>query len=121
MPIDAREFRDKIRTSLLDIADFVDTAEFQQLLVDLWETPPEERPEFVRNVILDEGEMEKRGIEVPEDIVVQRSAFGDNRPTLFCVTKKLGYGQRKVTVTFDNEPAPPGLEDFAARSSATIE
>jgi hypothetical protein len=107
-PPSAEALKDEVKLSLLDIADFVETEEFQQLLVELWETPQDERPSFVRNVILNDVELAKRGVKVPEGMVLQRSAFSDDRPTLFCVCKKLSYGQRKVTITFDNEP---GVEE----------
>jgi hypothetical protein len=48
---------------------------------------------------------------VPHDIIFQRSAFSDNRPSLFCMTKYLpdGIGWKKVTITFDNPDGEPAL------------
>jgi hypothetical protein len=40
---------------------------------------------------------------------IQRSQFGDGRPTIFCVTKLMSDGVRKVTYTFDNESLPAGV------------
>lgn len=103
MTLNAQELRTEVETSIMEIARFVETEEFQDLLVELWHTPREERQDFVKNVILNEEEREKRGIEVPPRMVIQRSAFGDQRPTLFCVSKMLSDGKRKTTITFDNE------------------
>lgn len=107
MTTDSRELKAwqlKVETeeSVLEIARFVNAEEFQSLLGELWDTPPEERREFVQCVVLNEEELADRGINVPEDMVIQRSAFADQRPTLFCVSKKLSNEDTKVTVTFDN-------------------
>ncbi len=56
----------------------------------------------MRNVVINKDELVARGISVPEGMTVQRSAFADGRPTLFCVTKYLPDRMRKVTITFDN-------------------
>jgi hypothetical protein len=68
-----------------------------------------ERDDFVLAVLLDLEQQEIRGFRPPGDIVIQRSAFGDRRPTLFCLSKPLPPGMPmgwyKVTITFDNEPA----------------
>jgi hypothetical protein len=47
----------------------------------------------------------KRGVERPPDLLIQRSAFGDRRPTLFCVKKWLPPDMfwENVNITFDNE------------------
>lgn len=102
MAINPQALRDEVEASVLEIGKFVETDEFQELLTDLWNTPREERSDFVRDVVLDDAELERRGIDVPEGMIIQRSAFEDGRPTLFCVSKYLSDGKRKVTITFDN-------------------
>jgi hypothetical protein len=82
------------------------TDAFQRLLGELYELPPSERPHFVTAVILRQEEREARGVFLPDDILVLRSAFGDRRPTLFCLKRYLSrdlhrYWQN-VNLTFDN-------------------
>ena len=91
---------------------------FQRLLSELYSRPPAERPAFVVDVILNPVERQKRGITVPDDILVLRSAFGDRRPTLFCLKKYLcvelhRYWQN-VNITFDN----PATEDAVPLDTA---
>lgn len=69
--------------------------------------PPQDRPRFVRDIFLDAEERRNRGIVDPPDVLVQTSAFGDRRPTLFVVKKFLPerfHGAwENVNLTFDNE------------------
>jgi hypothetical protein len=101
-----------IQASLSEIAEFTKSPTFQAMLNEMWAIPPEKRPEFVLNVILSPAEREKRSIVTPQGMVIQRSAFADGRPTLFCVTKRLPPGApwHKVTFTFDNPPNPSSPE-----------
>jgi|GEM_PF-5591805 len=102
--IDAQEFGHHISRALGDITEFVTTPEFTALMREFSRVAGDERNDFVRRVIINPDELARRGIRVPEDLIVQRSAFEDNRPTLFCVTKylpQMGMAKKKVTVTFD--------------------
>jgi hypothetical protein len=102
--IDATDFGQAISSALDDIAEFVSTPEFTGLMQEFSRVPSERRNHFVRRVIINPDELARRGIRVPDDMTVQRSAFEDGRPTLFCVTKYLpqfGAAKKKVTVTFD--------------------
>jgi hypothetical protein len=93
-----------VQEGLDDIAEFIDTPGFQGVLAEFAAVPGELRERFIRGVLINPEELRRRGVEVPEDIIVQRSAFEDNRPTLFCVVKYLpevGKERKKVTVTFD--------------------
>jgi hypothetical protein len=105
--IDPRWLGEQVRSATTDIAYFVNTEEFQSLLAELYSKPVSERHDFVRNVIINKDELATRGISVPDGMTVQRSAFADGRPTLFCVTKYLPGGKRKVTITFDNPEGGP--------------
>lgn len=93
-----------VRSALEEVREFIVTQPFHSMLDELWSLPPSERPAFVDRVILNRRERERRGVHVPADLVIQRSTFGDARPTLFCVTKKLPREAlwHKVTFTFDN-------------------
>jgi len=99
------EIGNAIRMGMSRIADFVTTEKFQNLLAEMSELPPTSRPEFVLDVVLNQQELESRGVVVPHDMMIQRSTFHDGRPTLFCVSAltALAYPWRKVTYTFDND------------------
>jgi hypothetical protein len=89
------------------LIDFVTTPEFKRMMKELGELQSHERPGFVASILLDNEELAKRGVYIPEGILIQRSAFGDRRPTLFCVKKYLPpeYSDvwQNVNLTFDNE------------------
>lgn len=89
--------------ALSEISAFVETDEVQALVAEMRSLPPSERPNWVSRVALDPNALAERGVVVPEGKIVQRSTFGDNRPTLFCITKPLPSGKEKVTFTFDND------------------
>lgn len=91
--------------AVLEIGKFVNTAEFQAVLEELYAKPHDERDEYVRRVLLDPGQLAARSIAVPEGMRIQRSRFHDGRPTIFCISKMVGHDLRKVTITFDAEPA----------------
>jgi len=71
------------------------------------ELGPSRRPLFVVDVLLNDDELARRGVRVPEGVLIQRSAFGDRRPTLFAVKKFLPSNFRdvweNVNLTFDNK------------------
>lgn len=98
--------RVEARAGLEAIRDFITRDEFIRVLGELYDHAPEDRDAFVRTVLLDPTALRRRGIEVPDGIKLQRSQFGDHRPTIFCVTKLMSDGVRKVTYTFDNESVP---------------
>lgn len=104
-PLSQEMVRQEAKQGLLEVRDFVTGDEFVAMLQELYALPVQERDEFVRGTILDEDELEDRGIHVPEGLKIQRSRFGDGRPTLFCVAKLLSDGVRKVTYTFDSDAA----------------
>ena len=97
------------RAGLEAIRDCITSDEFIRVLGELYDHAPEERDVFVRSVLLDPDELRRRGVTVPDGITVQRSQFGDQRPTIFCVTKLMSDGVRKVTYTFDNESIPTAV------------
>ena len=94
------------REGLEEIRDFITTDQFVSLLVELYDLAPEDRDSYVREILLDADELRKRGVHTPAGMKIQRSQFGDHRPTIFCVTKLMSDGVRKVTYTFDNETIP---------------
>ena len=88
--------------SLEAIGHYTSTPAFQRMYAELRTMSSAEQVSFVRNVLLDPDELEKRGLTPPEGIVLQRSEFGDQRFTAFCVAKTLPEGAHwhRVTVTF---------------------
>jgi hypothetical protein len=86
---------------------FVTTPQFKAIHQELYSLPSEDRPRFVQTVILQPTELAKRGIIVPKGILIQTSAFGDRRPTLFAVKiflpEKFHKAWENVNITFDNE------------------
>ena len=94
-----------IREGIEEIRDFIVTPQFISLLGDLYERSHEERPKFVLDVVLSPEERARRGIAVPDGLVIQRSTFADGRPTLFCVSKIVPQAEPwdKVTITFDSD------------------
>lgn len=102
--IDGQQLANNIQAALDDISTFIATPAFQKVLVEFSATPTARRGHFVRSVLINREELARRGVQVPEDLTIQRSAFEDDRPTLFCITKYLpdmGAARKKVTVTFD--------------------
>jgi hypothetical protein len=96
-----------MRETYDQLIDFVTTLEFQSVMREIGELEPNQRPLFVHEVLLDDEQLDQRGIHPPDGVLILRSAFGDRRPTLFCVKKFLPPEFRdvweNVNLTFDNE------------------
>ena len=96
-----------MRKTYDELIDFVLQPNFKKLVDELYALPPEQRPNFVQNQILNEKVLAERQINVPEGILIQRSAFGDRRPTLFVVKKYLPKGfdfaWENLNLTFDQD------------------
>lgn len=102
--IDGQQLAKNIGAALDDVSAFIATPAFRKVLAEFSATPTPLRGHFVRSVLINTEELARRGVQVPEDMTIQRSAFEDDRPTLFCITKYLpdmGAAKKKVTVTFD--------------------
>lgn len=124
-----------------DLIAFITTPAFRALHAELMSLPPQARPKFVMDVIMSPDELAARGVSVPEGILIQTSAFGDRRPTLFAVKKFLPEKYHKawenVNWTFSNEyadeevsrepesswrpPLPVSLQNEAIASGIDIE
>ncbi|MFK3671438.1 hypothetical protein ACI2IX_14825 [Leifsonia aquatica] len=105
-PLTREAVQHEAREGLEQIRDFITTDSFISVLGELYDLAPENRDGFVREVLLDDEQLTIRGIVPPEGIKIQRSQFGDHRPTIFCVTKLLSDDVRKVTYTFDSDTVP---------------
>lgn len=89
---------------LEEIGEFTESEEFKNLVNELKSLPDRNaKYDFVRNVVINKNEQEKRGIFLPEGMFIQRSYFSDDRPTLFCIVKYLKDGKRKMTITYDDD------------------
>jgi len=101
------ELKDVMRIHYDKIIDFITSESFKQVLYELSAMSHLTRPQFVHDVLLNDKELQKRGINVPPGILIQRSAFGDRRPTLFAVKhflpKKYANVWQNVNITFDNK------------------
>jgi hypothetical protein len=106
---DPEELASAMREAYGKLIDFVNTPAFLEAYRELMDTPVRERPKFVANVFFQPSELDKRGIEVPEGILIQTSAFGDRRPTLFVIKKllppKFNLAWGNVNLTISNEYA----------------
>lgn len=100
------EIRAALSTAYDELIDFAATDAFQTLLAEMYSLPPNERPYFVNAVVLNGQAMRDRGIVPPPGILVQRSSFGDRRPTLFCIKKfipeEVQSHWQNANITFDN-------------------
>jgi hypothetical protein len=109
--VDSDTLAAHVCAGLRELQEFASSAQFQGLLDELYALPTPERAKFVIDVILNPPELEKRQIVVPPNIKLQRSAFRDDRPTLFCMVLYIPDGLQwsKVTITYDNPSGPPAI------------
>lgn len=100
------ELASAMRETYNDLIDFVTTPAFKAIMTEFGGLNSTDRPAFVLSVLLNKEELARRGVNVPEGVLIQRSAFGDRRPTLFCVKKflpeKYSDVWQNVNLTFDN-------------------
>lgn len=103
---DQTELAAAMRTTYDELIDFVTTPEFKELMKEFDLLGNQHRQAFIVSVLLNREELARRGVRVPDGILIQRSAFGDRRPTLFCVKKflpaKYSDVWQNVNITFDN-------------------
>jgi hypothetical protein len=130
-----------MRKTYDEIIGFITTPAFKNFHAELTSLPPKDRPAFVASVILQPEERANRGIVVPDGILIQTSAFGDRRPTLFAVKKflplKYHGAWENVNWTFGNEyegkkvsrapkhtwrpPLPVALQNAVIAANADLE
>jgi hypothetical protein len=107
LDFDQNELTAVMREAYGEIIGFLMTDSFRTVHRELMSLPPNLRPAFVTRVLLDPDELARRGVVVPEGILIQTSAFGDRRPTLFAVKKflpeKYHGAWENVNWTFNNE------------------
>ncbi|MDA9795083.1 hypothetical protein N9C22_02340 [Paracoccaceae bacterium] len=96
-----------MRNACNSLIDFITTDAFKTLMEDLGALHPRHRPKFVFDVLLSDDALAARSIKRPKNILIQRSAFGDRRPTIFVVKRffpeEFSNGWQNVNITFDNQ------------------
>ncbi|SFV37031.1 hypothetical protein [Hyphomicrobium facile] len=89
-----------------ELIEFATTPAFQSMYFELMSLPTKDRFAFVLDVVLSPEERRRRGVEPPDGILIQTSAFGDRRPTLFVIKKFLPQryhtAWENLNITFDN-------------------
>lgn len=103
---DREELMAAMRKTYDEIINFVATDAFHEVMTEMGALRPEDRPKFVFDVLLSDDALAERGVTRPEGLMIQRSAFGDRRPTLFVCKKWLPEKYKNVwqnvNITFDN-------------------
>lgn len=86
------------------IARYTSSEPFRRMYDAMGGMSFEAKTRFVRTVLLNPDELERRGLTPPPGVRIQRSEFGDRRPTVFCVTQALPEGAqwKRMTITFDH-------------------
>lgn len=96
-----------MREAYDDIIAFVTTSSFVAFYEEMMSLDQTERPGLISRVLFQPDELRRRGILVPDGILIQTSAFGDRRPTLFAVKKmmpeKYSMVWENMNLTFNNE------------------
>lgn len=94
------------------IAQYTSSERFRQMYDAMADMTYEAKTHFVRTVLLNPRELERRGLTPPPGVRIQRSEFGDRRPTVFCVTQALPEGAqwKRMTITFDHGEGFPSQE-----------
>jgi hypothetical protein len=107
LDFDRGELSSVMKNNYEDIIEFIAQPVFQSLFIEMMNLQPNERPSFVNEVWLNSDELKKRGLDIPAGILIQTSAFGDRRPTLFVVKKFLPEKYHRVwenvNWTFNND------------------
>lgn len=89
------------------IIEFITQPGFQKLFAEMMDVLPSDRPKFVTDIWLNKKALEDEGLVTPPGILIQTSAFGDRRPTLFVVKKylpeKYHRAWENVNWTFNND------------------
>lgn len=94
------------------IAEYTSSEPFRRMYDGMADMSFEAKARFVRTVLLNPAELERRGLTPPPGVRIQRSEFGDRRPTVFCVTQALPEGAqwKRMTITFDHGDSFPSKE-----------
>jgi hypothetical protein len=107
LPFEPAELKQAMRAAYDDIIAFVTAAPFATFYAELMSLDKTQRPKFIASVLFRPEVLRARGLEPPPGILIQNSAFGDRRPTLFAVKKMMPERFQSVwenmNLTFNNE------------------
>ena len=84
-----RQLRHAMRAACDELIAFVTSKPFARFYRALMALPPSDRPAFVARALFSEEGLCEWRIVIPDGILIQTSAFGDRRPTLFAVKKMM--------------------------------
>jgi len=93
------EFKEEMIEGYRMLLSFLSTEPFANLLSELKGMSEPEQIAFVNEVILNQRELDRRGVEVPEGIIIQTSEFEALGPDLFVVRTFVRSGLN-VNITF---------------------
>ena len=104
------ELKQAMREGYDDLIAFFLSEQFQAVWSELRELPRIARYKFIKEILLNPERLQREyGVHIPDGIMIQRSAFGDGRPTLFCMKKylpeKFHSVWENVNLTFDEKYA----------------
>jgi len=107
LEFDKDELSTAMRLYYNDIVEFITQPPFQALFSEMMAIPAKDRPQYVHDIWLNPAALAAQGLHVPDGILIQTSAFGDRRPTLFVVKKylpeKYHCAWENVNWTFNND------------------
>lgn len=110
LDFDRQELSSVMEEYYSDILAFITQPAFQVLFSEMMSLPPNARPKYVADVWLKREVLEQNGVKFTAGILIQTSAFGDRRPTLFVVKKflpeKFHGAWENVNWTFNNDFEP---------------
>lgn len=113
LEFDREELSRVMRKTYDELIEFITQPAFRAVHSEMMALRPTDRPAFVANVIMQPKVLAERGVIVPDGILIQTSAFGDRRPTLFAVKKflpeKYHAAWENVNWTFSNEYADEAI------------
>ena len=99
------DLRQVMRENYDEIIDFVCSEPFKGLIEEMYTLPENQRPAYVSSKIVNLDYLASIGVDIPDGVLIQRSSFGDRRPTLFVVKKYLPKDYQvaweNVNLTFD--------------------
>ena len=96
----SEELTQAMQSNYDDLLAFFYSDDFQRVHQYMQDMTAQARAAFVRDVLINPEKLkEEFGIVVPDGIMIQRSAFGDRRPTVYCLKKWL---PEKYHVVWEN-------------------
>lgn len=96
---DQNSLRSALTNAYEDLRIFFNSLKFQELLSELNNLPEDLKTSFVKDVILNSTERKKRGLVVPDDILIEISTFRNGRKSYFCIRKRV-FDRFNAVITY---------------------